>query len=245
MTAGGRGAVPSRPSAARLPGAAGLVGREAELGQLLAGLVPGGAALLLGGKGVGKSALLEAARDAAIAAGFDAGLAHSTEQAAVSLARLLAALGAGSTPGQAVGVLQARLVQRCSDRPAALFVDDADRAGPGLLRALRRVVLETRACVFAAARTGPADPPSRLRRALFPGSREVRLGPLPPGPARSLARRWLGAAGGLAVDIARESGGVPAAIVEMARRHRDARYRFGGRVSWALLLADLRIENRI
>jgi hypothetical protein len=226
--------------------AATLFGRGAELAMLKAALVPGGSALVLGRAGTGKSALLAAARHAALATGMEAGLTGAVERTDVTLARLLLALGAGrGAKSLGVRALQARLLRWCSEHQLAVFLDDADRASAGLLRTVRRVVLETSACVVVAGRIGPADSPDRLRNAIFPGTREIRLGPLPAAAARALADTHLGTDEALAAEIARESGRIPAAIVEMVRRHREPRYRFGSRTSWALLLADLRVENRI
>jgi hypothetical protein len=223
-----------------------LLGRESELELVKEAIAPGGAALILGGKGIGKSALLAAAHRAALAAGSGAGLAAASERTEATLAQLLESLGAPAGPGVlGARALRGRLIRWCSDRRSAIFLDDADRANAGLLRALRHVVLETSTAVVVAARTGPADPPDRLRHAVFAGTREVRLGPLSLRAARALAIAHLGADGPLAAEIVRESGRIPAAIVEMARRHREPRYLFDGRISWALVLADLRVENRI
>lgn len=226
--------------------ASALIGRDDELAVVRQALVPGGAALIVGGKGMGKSALLVVAHRAALAAGFRAGLAAATERTDATLAHLLGGLGAlAGDKSSGARALLGRLVRWCSDHRSAIFLDDADRANAGLLRAVRHVVLETSAAVVVAARTGPADPPDRLRHAIYAGTREVRLGPLSARAARALANGHLGADGSLAAEIVRESGRVPAAIVEMALRHREPQYRFGGRVSWTLLLADLRLENRI
>lgn len=222
-----------------------LFGRDDELSVLKGALAARGSALVLGGKGTGKSALLECAHGAAVAAGLAAGLTAASERTDETLAHLLRALGAAGARALGARALRTRLVRWCSDHRSAILLDDADRANVGLLRALRHVVLETSASVIVAARTGPADPPDRLRHAVFPGTREVRLGPLPPGAARALACLHLGANGELAAEIVRESGRMPAAIVEMVRRRHELRYQIGGRTSWTLLLADLRLENRL
>ncbi|HVN30973.1 MAG TPA: hypothetical protein VMT45_03220 [Thermoanaerobaculaceae bacterium] len=223
-----------------------LLGRTQELGVLTGALVAGGSALILGGKGMGKSALLAAAHRAAIARGLSTGLAAASERSDITLAGLIDSLDAGGTVKAArVRALQARLRRWCFEHPCAIFLDDGDRASGEVLRTVRRIVFETSASVVVAARVGPADPPDRLRRAAYPGSREIRLAPLKPRFARALARIHLGGDPKHENAIIRQSGGVPAAIVEMARRHRDRQYSFQGQISWTLLIADLRMENRI
>jgi len=220
-----------------------IFGREEELAVLKSVIVPGGAALILGPKGIGKTALLSAAQRVASQAGFATGRAATTDRNDVTLARLLESLGVPLAARMGSRALERELLRWCDAHHCALFLDDADRANVGLLHTLRRVVLESSACTVAAARTGPADAPDRLRRAVFP-TKEVRLGPLSPAAARSLARA-AGVPPGLVKEVVRRSGRVPVAVVEMARRHRYMRYQIGGRVSWDLLLADLRLSNRL
>jgi len=218
-------------------------GRERELERLGAAIVPGGSALILGPKGMGKSALLSAARRLAFQGGFATGLAAVTDRNEVTLVRLLESLGVPAAAHRGTRTLVRALFRWCGTHRCAVFLDDADRGNTGWLHTLRRLALETSASTFVAARTGPADAPDRLRRALLSGT-EVRLGPLSHSAARSLARS-AGVPAELVDEVVRRSAGVPVAIVEMAKRHRCTRYRIGGRIAWDLLLADLRLSNRL
>jgi hypothetical protein len=220
-----------------------ILGREEELAVLRSVLVPGGAALILGPKGMGKTALLSAVERLASQAGFTAGHAATADRNDVTLSRLLGSLGITAEARMGSRALERELLRHCDSHRCAMFLDDADRANAGLLHTLRRVALETSACTIAAARTGPADAPDRLRRAVLAG-KEVRLGPLSLAAARSLARA-AGVPPELVDEVARRSGRVPVAVIEMARRHRYMRYQIGGRVAWDLLLADLRLSNRL
>ncbi len=220
------------------------LGRESELALLKTALVPGGAALILGGKGIGKSTLLAAARHIASAAGFSTGLISVTDRKIEGLRGLLAALGVPMQPeDERIRILEARLLRWCDAHRCAVLLDEADRADTGMLRTLRRIALQTSACMIVAARTGSGETPDRLRRAVLAG-KEVRLGPLSPAAAQSIALRE-GVPPELVDEVVRRSARVPVAIVEMAHRHQQARYQVGGHVAWDLLLADLRVSNRL
>jgi len=220
-----------------------IFGRESELALLRTATVPGGSALIVGSKGMGKSALLLEARRMAALAGFATALAGATDRNDATLTHLLESSGITDVPRAGTRSLERVLLRWCEAHRCAVFVDDADRANAGLLHTLRRLALETMACTIVAARIGPADAPDRIRRAIVSGT-EVRLGPLARAPARSLARA-AGVPLDLVDEVVRRSGRVPVAIVEMARRHRYMRYQIGGRVAWDLLLADLRLSNRL
>lgn len=223
-----------------------LIGRSREIEWVTASLRPGKAGLILGPKGVGKTALARTAHDLATAGGLRVAFTARPDDLSAALADLTSALLLGETKNSCRARLGRVLHSLRQEPPTFVLVDNADLVCRSFARALKRMTLETETGILLAARTGPREDTSLLRGLVFAGSNELHLRPLSHAFAEALARRHLRPHDiHLASEIARSSGGIPAAVVEMARRSSDARYRIGGAVSFTLILADLHIENRV
>jgi DNA-binding CsgD family transcriptional regulator/tetratricopeptide (TPR) repeat protein len=230
----------------------GLVDRGAEQ-RLLRGLVEaaaggrGGAVLLLGEAGVGKSALAEAAAAFAARAGLATSIGRALHlQVERPLAAALEALG--TRPGEVFGlpagedrpartVLEAgahavpaflavdrlldRLEAACQERPMLLVLEDLQWSDEATLRWLRLVLGRVAGLPLAVVLT--ARPPRRgteLHRFLtgLPQDDVVRLGPLPPDDVRALAAQVLHSdPGPLLTGVLDATGGNPLLVLAVVQ----------------------------
>ncbi|MCY1136414.1 AAA family ATPase [Actinoplanes sp. Pm04-4] len=221
----------------------GLVGRAAELGCLAALLDEaardGGALLLTGEPGVGKTALLDAAAGMAAGRGIrvvrGGGVEYESQISFSGLHQLVGPLGAelallpdsargvlevalgngsGPTPAE-MAVLHAALslfVEAAREQPLLLVVDDLhvlDRASRSVTSFVARRAGGRRIGVLASVRTGIGEPPDRLR---LP---EMSLAPLAGADAiRLLAHRFSGLPRRVLAKVADQAQGNPLALLE-------------------------------
>lgn len=112
-------------------------------------------------------------------------------------------------------------VNLAAQRPLAIVVDDsqwADESSLRLLAALVARVAELRIVVFTAARQPSPQASGSAYRELLAGARRHSLEPLGRDSARQVIERFVGACSAeLAGACHRETGGVPALVVDAAR----------------------------
>jgi DNA-binding CsgD family transcriptional regulator/tetratricopeptide (TPR) repeat protein len=218
--------------------AGGLVGREAELAQLVspvdaARVGRGGSMVIEGAPGVGKSALLAAARPADLlalrASGVEteidlpfAGLAELLDPAlrylhrlpAIQRAALSGALALGAPAGEDRGVVlhavAALLRAAADDGPLAVCVDDVQWLDPSsqdavAFAARRAERLGVAIIVVRSLRGAPVEP--------WPGVARLEVGDLARPDALALARRH-GVAHAVAESLVDALGGNPLALTE-------------------------------
>ncbi|WP_250032728.1 helix-turn-helix transcriptional regulator [Paractinoplanes maris] len=238
-----RRAGPAGEGSRALVDGTGLVGRASEwagLGAFLDEATQDGAALLLTGEpGVGKTALLSATADRAVAAGIrvirGGGVEYESDISFAGLHQLVhplgaelallpqparevleAALGFGTGPGPAdMAILHAALslfAEAARERPLLLVVDDLhllDRASWYVLSFVARRTGGHRLGVLAALRTGIPELPEHLR---LP---EMPLAPLAEADAiRLLSRRFTGLPRRVITKVADQAQGNPLALLE-------------------------------
>jgi tetratricopeptide (TPR) repeat protein len=247
-----------------VPGAHGLVGRAAEL-ELLTGLMAqaaaghGGAVLIEGEPGIGKSALVRAAL-ASGSAGcqelwgscdeLDQALPfqpliealrlreQSRDSRMAAIARILRG-EAPADPGAAgpaalTEQLLALIIDRCAARPAVLVIDDlqwADQASVRLLGRLARLATEIPLLLIAIMRPVPRrDDLFMLRRAQN-DARHVTLAPLSGAAVAELVAALAGGAPSEdLLAVAGEAGGNPLYLTELIGALR--------RGAWVAITAD-------
>ncbi len=235
--------------AAGLPGpgrTSGLVGRDALVAALRSHLTEpasrGGALLLVGDPGVGKTALLDAAAAAvstadtrilrATGAQFEADVSFAAlhqllfpiidQVADLDTAHhqaLSVALGLGDGPGSdrlMIGTATLALLQRAvARRPLVLLIDDLpwlDRASALVLGFVARRLAGTRIALLAAQRSGDE---SFFERAGIP---VLDVAPLEDGVAAELVRsRFPALAPQVRDRVVAESRGIPLALLELPR----------------------------
>jgi len=222
-----------------MPGAR-LVGREAELDLLTQWIreVAGGLGrpvLIEGEPGIGKSALLQAARSRAIAAGCAVFWGAAEELGkSFPLLPFLTALStkpAQTDPAAAAESLVALIDQLCAQSPVVLVVDDlhwADTTTVSLCHRLARSAAQRPLLLIGAMRPLPRrDDLKALRRAVDRAGRPnlLRLKPLPPKAAAEMVADLAG--GDPGPDLARlaaDAAGNPLYLTELV----DALRRCGG-----------------
>ncbi|GHH88356.1 transcriptional regulator [Streptomyces sulfonofaciens] len=223
-----------------------LVGREREL-ALLTGPADGARArVVLGPRGVGKTALLDAAVDRLRESARDTLLLHAgaadprSSKPYALLRGLLAPLGPpahslpraearpiedmldGASPDarESGPALHALLLAAAARRPLTVVVDDAHRADEASLLLLAFVARRSGDAPlrFLVAGRGETAPP-----ALRDACEAVRLGPLRPADAARLVDAFPGAPrGGERLEILQEAGGHPGALLALTACARAA-----------------------
>jgi DNA-binding NarL/FixJ family response regulator len=227
-----------------MPGVATLVGRDAELSQL-AGWVDevaagrGRAALIDGEPGIGKTALLQAGVEMAVAAGCAVFRSVGDELTqAFPLLPLLQAFGVrpsssdprraevlralrGQRPDTVAAAVEALLElvdQLCEQSPVVLVLDDlhwADASTVSTCHRLARSAAQRSLLLITAARQLPRrDDLAQLRRGL--GAGLLPLHPLPPAAVSHLVSSLLGAAPGPRLTrLAADAAGNPLYLTEL------------------------------
>ncbi|MEX1168741.1 MAG: LuxR C-terminal-related transcriptional regulator [Chloroflexota bacterium] len=200
-----------------------IIGRDAELAQLRATIERGGATVLVGEPGIGKSTLMNAAVAGRTAA-IGGALGMLTFMPYLPMIRAVGPLPDGDP------ALVAREVVRRVGPAGVLVLDDLHWADAATLALLERVV--GRVAVLAAVRTG--DPSSRAVREILRGAgmTELQVEPLVeadgvalarrgrPGLGASVARRLVAHAGGNPLLIEELSRGGPTTSLRLAVTHR-------------------------
>lgn len=205
------------------PAAAALVGRDAELRQLLEVLAESAqgqlrVAAIAGPPGLGKTRLALTLADSAEAQGWRTLRAHCDEslgaeamQPFAQLARALQAPHAAST-AQAAASLGALLAGLAAQQPVLLFIDDwhwADDASQYVLMALRRLP-PLRLLIVLTTRHAPG--PHELQRF----DRTLALAPLADAAAEALASALLGVVDPFVLaQVCRHAGGNPLFLGEL------------------------------
>jgi len=186
-----------------------LVGRAREIGDLQAIVASGGAAVLLGEAGIGKTVLLAAA---AVGRKACAGGAFGMLQF-VPYLPLIRAVGPliDRDPARVAVEVIARV-----GAEGVLVLDDLHWADNATLGILQRVVGQVP--FVSAVRTGDAGTERALQALRDLGVTEVQIEPLGDADAAELARRWQPDIGPLATrQLVGRAGGNPLLIEELAR----------------------------
>jgi DNA-binding CsgD family transcriptional regulator len=199
-----------------------LVGRRDLLATSLEHLAAGTSVVLVGRHGSGRTRLLAELRrrhpGPAIA------LCPDRETAAADLGALVVAMpelgDVADRPLQGARRAVVRgLRSAAAGRRLLLTVDDAELLDPATAAGLREVVdgLSWCSVVFAVLPDTRADAPAPA--VAYPSCRELAIEPLAPADVRTLAAGELGGPldGTLAAELARRSGGIPAAVLELLR----------------------------
>jgi hypothetical protein len=224
--------------------------------RLCAGLIRGEHIVVHGPRGIGKTALLEAARSALDREAIPCGIAHATS----SLGDITAALARAYVRVEVAGIAQrrvrGRLLQAAETSRAVLLLDHVvavTSAMKGFLRSLRG------SCVGVALAVDVDVPRERARiRRWCVSHHEFEVPPLQPGALRRLLSAELHRRSLPAIDVseatalAREARGRPGFIVRCCELARDRSYWREGKIrvpalSWeaelALRVGDIPFEQ--